>query len=185
MDNLTERLDALRQKLQEADFLQRKGLSNEVGIWIFQYNAADEMAVRHFTRQIAADQELHCRIIERNLYEIFLAILDDKHISAAIPRQEEKLGSKRLLEQLQKIATGDKFIDKIDYAPHQPSDVLLLTGVGEVFPFMRVHNLLEKLQPRIGDIPIVVLYPGAYTGYDIKLFDLLPANPYYRAFNML
>ena len=50
---------------------------------------------------------------------------------------------------------------------------------------MRVHNLLEKLQPRIGDIPIVVLYPGAYTGYDIKLFDLLPANPYYRAFNML
>ena len=65
MDNLTERLDALRQKLQESDFLQRKGLSNEVGIWIFQYNAADEMAVRHFTRQIAADQELHCRIIER------------------------------------------------------------------------------------------------------------------------
>ena len=64
-------------------------------------------------------------------------------------------------------------------------DVLLLTGVGAVFPFMRVHNLLEKLQPRIGDIPIVVLYPGAYTGYDIKLFDLLPANPYYRAFNML
>nr|DAF56370.1 MAG TPA: hypothetical protein [Caudovirales sp. ct2A51] len=74
MDNLTERLDALRQKLQEPDFLQRKGLSNEVGIWIFQYNAADEMAVRHFTRQIAADQELHCRIIERNLYEIFLAM---------------------------------------------------------------------------------------------------------------
>ena len=139
----------------------------------------------HFTRQIAADQELHCRIIERNLYEIFLAILDDKHISAAIPRQEEKLGSKRLLEQLQKIATGDKFIDKIDYAPHQLGDVLLLTGVGAVFPFMRVRNLLEKLQPRIGDIPIVVLYPGAYTGYDIKLFDLLPANPYYRAFNML
>lgn len=138
MDNLTERLDALRQKLQESDFLQRKGLSNEVGIWIFQYNAADEMAVRHFTRQIAADQELHCRIIERNLYEIFLAILDDKHISAAIPRQEEKLGSKRLLEQLQKIATGDKFIDKIDYAQHQLGDVLLLTGVGAVFPLQQL-----------------------------------------------
>ena len=185
MNNLTERLDALRQKIQEPDFLQRKGLSNEVGIWIFQYNASDEMTVRHFTRQIAADQELHCRIIERNLYEIFLSILDDKHITAAIPRQEEKLGSNRLLEQLQKIATGEKFIDKIDYIPHQSGDVLLLTGVGEVFPFMRVHNLLEKLQPRISDIPLVVLYPGAYTGYDIKLFDLLPATPYYRAFNML
>ena len=97
MDNLTERLDALRQKLQESDFLQRKGLSNEVGIWIFQYNAADEMAVRHFTRQIAADQELHCRIIERNLYEIFLAILDDKHISAAIPRGSEPSTAKVLV----------------------------------------------------------------------------------------
>ena len=43
MDNLTERLDALHQKLQEPDFLQRKGLSNEVGIWIFQYNAAEEI----------------------------------------------------------------------------------------------------------------------------------------------
>lgn len=185
MDNLTERLDALREKLQEPEFLQRKGLSNEVGIWIFQYDAADEMVVRHFIRRLAVDQELRCHIVERNLYEIFLSILDDKRISAAIPKQEERLGQDKLLEQLQKIASGDRFIDKIDYTPHAPGDVLLLTGVGEVFPFMRVHNLLEKLQPRVRDIPIVVMYPGAYSGYDVKLFDLLPPVPYYRAFNML
>ena len=44
------------------------------------------------------------------------------------------------------IGNGE-FIDKIQYEPHEPGDVMMLTGVGEVFPFMRIHTLLEALQP--------------------------------------
>ena len=53
-----------------------------------------------------------------------------------------------------------EFIEKIQYAPHRRGDVLLITGVGNAFPFMRVHSLLEALQPHFSDIPILVMYPG-------------------------
>ena len=58
----------------------------------------------------------------------------------------------------------------------------MLTGVGDVFPFMRVHVLLEALQPYFSDIPIVVMYPGDYDGHSLKLFNRLQPNDYYRAF---
>ena len=66
---------------------------------------------------------------------------------------------------------------------HAKGDVLMLTGVGEVFPFVRIHNLLEALQPYFSDIPIVVMYPGEFDGYHVKLFNRLRINDYYRAFS--
>ena len=60
-----------------------------------------------------------------------------------------------------------------------------LTGVGEVFPFMRIHTLLEALQPYFSDVPILVMYPGEFDGRHVKLFDRLTPNDYYRAFNVI
>ena len=73
----------------------------------------------------------------------------------------------------------------MQYPSHQKGDILLLTGVGDVFPFMRVHTLLEALQPYFSDIPILVLYPGKFDGHYLKLFDRLQPNDYYRAFNII
>ena len=73
----------------------------------------------------------------------------------------------------------------MQYEPHEPGDVLLLTGVGEVFPFMRIHSLLEALQPEFPDIPILVMYPGKYDGRFVRLFDRLEPKGYYRAFNII
>ncbi len=46
-----ERLDELALKLKDEAFLSRRGLGNEVSVWIFDYNPADEMLVRRFIRQ--------------------------------------------------------------------------------------------------------------------------------------
>ena len=98
---------------------------------------------------------------------------------------EERKGKKFLLEQMHSIATTAVFVEKIQYEPHDRGDVLLITGVGEVFPFMRIHSLLEALQPHFSDIPILVLYPGVFDGHHVKLFDKLQPNDYYRAFNVI
>ncbi len=65
------------------------------------------------------------------------------------------------------------------------NDLLLITGVGKVFPFMRVHALLNALQENFNKKPIVVLYPGTFDGHYVKLFNKLKSNEYYRAFNMI
>jgi hypothetical protein len=185
LSNINERLDQVRALIQKPDFLESKGLSNEVNIRIFCYDAKDEMAVRNFVSQVKANQTLNCRLIECNLYQTFLSICDDKRIIKNIPGMEERKGRHFLLEQMHSIATEAAFIEKMQYEPHMPGDVLMLTGIGEVFPFMRIHSLLEALQPHFSDIPILVLYPGVFDGYRVKLFDKIQPNDYYRAFNVI
>ncbi len=183
MAGIKERLDNLRRHIQEPDFLEGKGLSNEVNIRIFCYDAEDEMIVKQFINQVISDQTLACHIFECNLYEIFLTLCEDIDIMEAIPEMEEADGKEFLLEQLHAAIGESEFIDKIQYEPHQSGDILMLTGVGDVFPFMRVHSLLEALQPHFSDIPILVMYPGTFDGNYVSLFDKLTPNPYYRAFN--
>lgn len=185
MSDISERLDSLRELMQSRSFLEGKGLSNEVNIRIFCYAPEHEMAVRHFVEKLKTDQSLLCRLIEYNLYELFLSICDDKRITERIPSQEEKRGKQFILDQMARMANSAAFIEKMLYEPHEPGNVLLITGVGEAFPFIRVHSLLDAMQPHFSDVPILVMYPGSFDGRCVKLFDKLKPNPYYRAFNVI
>ena len=185
MSDIKERLDEVRALIQKSDFLEGKGLSNEENIRIFCYNPEDEMIVRHFVNQLETDQSLDCHLIVCNLYKTFLSICDDMDITDAIPDMEEADGSAYLLQELNFSIRNREFVNKIQYTPHEQGDVLLLTGVGEVFPFMRMHVLLEALQPYFSDVPVVVMYPGEFDGYHLKLFNRLKPNDYYRAFDRI
>ena len=48
MGNLSERLDNLKALIQTSDFLRGKGLSNEVNIRIFCYEASEELVYSSF-----------------------------------------------------------------------------------------------------------------------------------------
>ncbi len=180
MDGIAQRLDRLRAKLQNDDFLQGKGLGNEVNISIFCYDPRDEMAVRRFVSRIANDASVaaNCRLIERN-------ICDDEGITDEIAGVEAEDGREYMLENLQRTADNKAFAARMQYPDHKQGDVLLVTGVGEVYPFLRVHSLLEAIQPEFSDIPVVVLYPGKFDGRSLRLFNRFEPNSYYRAFNII
>ncbi len=185
MNTITERLDNLKTLLQSPEFLEGKGLSNEVNIRIFCYDAEEEMTVRHFTEQLLTDTSLPCNLKECNLYQIFLSICDDKRITKTVPTLEEKKGKEFILNQMIRLASNTAFVSKMQYEPHEAGDVILITGVGEAFPFIRVHSLLEAMQPEFPDVPILVMYPGSYDGHYVKLFNMCKPNSYYRAFNQV
>ena len=185
MSDIKMRLDKVRALIQKTELLEGKGTSNEENIRIFCYEPENEMVVRHFVNQLETDQSLDCHLIVCNLYKLFLSICDDMDITDAIPDMEEADGSAYLLEQLNSAIGNGEFIDKIQYEPHEPGDVLMMTCVGEVFPFMRINTLLEALQPYFSDVPILVMYPGEFDGRHVKLFNRLTPNDYYRAFNVI
>lgn len=185
MNNITEQLDIVRKRIQDTMFLSGEGLSNEVNIHICCYDPKDEMAVRHFISQIVSDPTLECHPIECNLYKLFLSICDDMEITDAIADMEEENGSEFMLEQLHSAIGDDEFIAKMDFVTKNPGDILLITGVGEVFPYMRVHKLLEAIQPHFSEIPVLVMYPGEFDNHQLKLFRKLKPNDYYRAFNII
>lgn len=181
--------DRLRERIGSDDFLNNRGLANEVGFYVFPYDASKELEVRRRTAELVADAQtgaISANIIERNLWQVFLQICENKKIIDKIPALEQKRGSDALLTRLQKIATPEVYVRTMDYEPHQPGrDVLLITGVGQIYPFMRAHSILENAQGVFEDIPVVLMYPGRYDGQHLHLFDRIDDGNYYRAFNIL
>lgn len=187
--NLEEDFARLRAKLSDPMFLANKGIGNEVGFFVFPYDAAREDEVRARTAELVSlsnEGKLPCRIVHRDLWDVFLRICEQRRILDKIPDLERRRGSRALLERLQKIATPEAFVQAMDYEPHEPGhDVLLVTGVGRVYPIVRAHSILENAQHVFADVPVVLLYPGKYDGAQLHLFNSISDGNYYRAFNLL
>ena len=69
------------------------------------------------------------------------------------------------------------------------AEIVIFSGIGEAYPFIRVHSLLEALPTKQKQKkPIVVFYPGSYDRRSgnscFRLFDRLAPVNYYRAFNI-
>ena len=183
--DIKEQLDLIKKRISEPDFLANKGLSNEVGFHFFCYAPEYEMIVRDYITKLKEDKSPVYNIIEHDLYNVFINILEEKRVLKNVPSLEEKKGKEHLLAQIQKIATPQAFIEKMKYEPHELGDILVLSGVGKVFPYMRSHNLLESMQAYFSDIPVIVFYPGEYDGTSPKLFNKFSDGHYYRAFDLL
>jgi hypothetical protein len=185
MADVKQELDKIKGRISDASFLSNKGLSNEVGIHVFKYAPEHELIVRDYIERLVSTPSEDYRIIECDMYKILLAILEEKRALDKVESLEEKKGKDYLLAQIQKIATTEAFLAKMRYEPHECGDVLFLTGVGKVYPFMRSHKMLDSMQEVFSDIPIVMFYPGEFNGQSLALFDKFHDGNYYRAFNLL
>ena len=93
--------------IQSQDFLEGKGLSNEVNIRILCYEPRDEMAVRHFIEQLSTDMTLGCQLRICNLYQIFLGICEGMDILDAIPDMEDAPFAERIFRLYKEVAVAD------------------------------------------------------------------------------
>ncbi len=143
------------------------------------------MLVRSYFADFINKKGQRFRIIECDLYKIFLKICEEKRILKGIYNMEKKKGPEVLLKQLQMAILPEDFVKKMKYDSHKYGDILLITGVGKVYPFMRSHNILDNIQHIFSDIPVVMLYPGFYNGQELSLFSEYDDGNYYRAFNII
>ena len=72
-----------------------------------------------------------------------------------------------------------------EVAPPAEYDLILVSGVGSVWPLMRSHSLLNNLHAVMGSTPLVLFYPGRYDGQSLRLFGILQSKNYYRAFKLV
>lgn len=183
---IKQELDRIKDRISDSNFLSNRGLSNEVGIHVFCYDPKDEIIVQDYIKRLKNEANTPYRIIECDLYEIFLSLLEDKRVLRSVSSLEDKRGKDYLLSQLQKIATPEALLARMDYSPHiKGQDVLFMTGIGKIHPFMRAHKMLDSMQHLFEDIPIVMFYPGSFNGQTLILFNEFLDGNYYRAFNLL
>ena len=192
MTNIKQELDKIKERISDPKFLTNKGQSNEVGIHVFCYDPVDELLIRDYIDKLVNTPSDVYRIIERDLYKLFLEILADKRILDRIADMEEKRGAEHILNHFHKTVSERKneqsyydLMKKMDYAPHKQGDILVLTGIGKAYPFIRAHIILNAMQKMFADIPVLVFYPGEYNGQTLNLFNKFHDGNYYRAFNLI
>jgi len=192
MTNIKQELDKIKERISDPKFLANKGQSNEVGIHVFCYDPVDELLIRDYIDKLVNTPSDVYRIIERDLYKLFLEILADKRILDRIADMEEKRGAEHILNHFHKTVSERKneqsyyeLMKKMDYTPHKQGDILVLTGIGKAYPFIRARIILNAMQKMFADIPVLVFYPGEYNGQTLNLFNKFHDGNYYRAFNLI
>lgn len=173
-------------------FLKKQGLGNEVPFFICPFKPEESVEMERIRRQLANRLEkAGVRVLEINLYDLSIEILRDRGIWEQVLEMEESISKDQLQELLQGVLDPETHLIPIiaEKLAGADFDVLFLSGVGEVFPYIRSHNVLNNLQSTAKEKPTVMFFPGAYThslesGASLDLFGKLHDDKYYRAFNI-
>ncbi len=188
-----ERFEHLLKVIPSERFLSKSGLGNEVPFFICPFPASEGLSMmKDKERLVRQIEQAGVKILDLSLYDLSLEILNELGILEEILAIEEDTEKSELKETLQNVLDPESdLIPKIGQAINStPHDVIFLSGVGEVYPYIRSHNILNNLQSTAKDKPTVLFFPGSYThalatGASLDLFGQLHDDKYYRAFNIL
>jgi hypothetical protein len=187
---LDERLNQIIPRITSPEFLGSKGLGNEIGFWIFDYPPDREMDVRDFlagTVLPALRKKVpSVRAGTVNLLTLVSDLLQERNLLEKAMAMQESRGDESTLAALRSVLKEDKLAQKIAGQFDIPNlDLLVLTGVGSVYPMLRTHTLLSALHPIMGNTPLLMFFPGKYDGHSLRLFNTLAEDHYYRAFRLI
>lgn len=189
---LSERLQHLFTVISGQRFLQKQGLGNEVPFFICPYKPEEAVEMERARQQLIKRLgHSGVRALDINLYDLSIEILKSRGIWERVLDIETCVPKDELQELLQGVLDpADKLMPAIaDKLANANFDVLFMSGVGEVFPYIRSHKVLNNLQSTAKEKPTVMFFPGAYThslesGASLDLFGSLRDDRYYRAFNI-
>ena len=193
---LTDLPERLFRIFSHPDFLEMKGLANEVPIFIQTYDPAAEDTIRRMVDSLVGRlQNTGITLKSLDLFSLVLEELEEHDILQDLLRDEAGSERVEILETLQNYSDPKthlipRLISSID---GDGAQLTLITGPGRIYPFLRTHTILESLQPAMLRHPVVIFFPGEYAqdptgGSHLRLFGSIPSprihNPYYRATNL-
>lgn len=191
--NLSEAYTHLTDVLCSKGFLDMEGLNGDIPFHICPFDPSLQSQINLLVKQVVhylVDAQV--KVLEVNLYDIVVEILKEEDDWEWLLENESSMSKQELKEELQGIIdTKTVLIPAIVRKMSGTEfDILVITGVGEVYPYIRSSNLLENLQIKAKDKPTLMFYPGQYKhsvekGTSLILFGTLEDDKYYRAFNIL
>ena len=191
MSILNMRLDKAEEMIKKPSFRQNKGLGNEVGYYVFDYPAEEEMLVRERVEYIRQKNENSIdgfKVVVYDLYEIIIGILKDKGYLDKCFEFEKTKGFERITKSVSnmlRITSADSLIVNYIKENTPENSVVFLVGIGKCYPILRSHTVLNNLHQVIDNVPVVLFYPGKYDGQELVLFGEIKDDNYYRAFKLV
>ena len=190
--SLQEKFVHLLDLISSERFLKMQGLGNEVPFFICPYRPEEAVEMEKIQRQLVNKlSQKGIQILDINLYDLVVDCLKADGDWEWYLENETSMSKQEFKEDLQGILdAGDVLVPAIAKRMKDTDfDVMFLSGVGEVFPYIRSHNVLNNLQSAAKTRPTVMFFPGQYThsleqGSSLDLFGQLHDDKYYRAFNI-
>ena len=186
-----DRLDAIWSRISSKEFLENKGVANEVRYYVFDYEACDELIMRGKIQDLIARNNPETdgfRIVEYDIYKLILSILEERGYVDKCIRFEKEKSREYLYNAISKLLrlTTDKNLIVNRIVENTPENsVVFLTGIGKVYPFVRAHNVLNNLHQVFDKVPVIMFYPGTWNGQSLSLFGTISDGNYYRAFPLI
>ena len=178
-------------RISSREFLENKGVANEVRYYVFDYEACDELIMRQKIRDLVAQNNPEAdgfRIVEYDIYQLILSILEERGYVEKCIRFEKEKGREYLYNAISKLlrpTTDNNLIVKRIMENTPENSVVFLTGIGKVYPFVRAHNVLNNLHQVFDKVPVIMFYPGNWNGQSLSLFGTISDGNYYRAFPLI
>jgi hypothetical protein len=193
---LTQRLNQILPKITQPGFLSGDGIGSEIACHIFDYPSEYELQVREHLAVMENHFHRHhpeMKVLHLDLLDVVCSHLKDRgYLDKALEMHERK-GDSGVLKALRGPVSAEKIRDFIA-ENHQLSsqNLVLLSGVGSVWPMLRAHSLLNCLHTIMGKTPLVMFYPGVFDGTTLRLFGRISPKTakagtkhYYRAFPLI
>ena len=188
-EKLKQRWNQILPRLQSDELRNNKGLGNEIGFYIFDYPPEYELEIREsldiVIKQLNKNNP-NLKVKHVNLFSLLCEYLEKrKLLQPAMTLQKDK-GNTAMLKALKGPLHEEKvaqhFLESV--SPNK-FDMVLISGVGNVYPMLRTHTMLNNFHPLMQGTPLIMFYPGNYDGQHLRLFGKLEEDHYYRAFRLV
>lgn len=174
------------EKLSNVE-LKIKDPSLKADYYIFDYDPKYEMEVRKEVKHLKEkinNSNLGLEIMEFDLYEIILDILKSKGYLEKTFEFEKKKGrnlAKKAVTKMLKLSMDSNLIVNYIKERYSHDSIIFITGVGKAYPLLRSHNVLNNLSQQVDDVPVIMFFPGKYSGLDLLLFNTIKDSNFYKA----
>lgn len=190
---ITEIYKHLLSVISSERFLKMQGLGNEIPFFIcpFDPSRTEKNYKEVVVPLIKQLKHQGVRVLRVDLYDLSIELLKKRGIWEQTLDAESGITKSELKDLLQGVLDPEHHLIPAiaEKMGKDEFDVLFITGVGEVFPYIRSHTVLNNLQSTAKNKPTIMFFPGKYDqsaemGSSLNLFGELLDDNYYRAFNI-
>ncbi|WP_099159037.1 DUF1788 domain-containing protein [Virgibacillus ndiopensis] len=177
MKSTYERLEQMEKRINQDGFTQPKGIGSDIPHFVLDYPPEEELQVRVYLKNMLKRTKLNIK--EVNLFEFLLSFFEEDELEELYELEEEE-GINGLNDAIEPILNESNTIINQFKEFTDEADLIFITGVGTAHPFLRSSQLLKAISSKGYKKPIVLFYPGEFTGLRLKLFGILDYEDDYQ-----
>ena len=188
MSKVIEDFEQIFKQVTTKKFLDMQALGGEEPFFIYSFDPQKQDFITSETKRLKKRvEEVGYSVLVINLYQLSINMLEKRNMLKKVLEKEQSLPKHKLLQTLTNILDVEtKIMPEIQNLVNEnKTSMVFIEGVGEVYPFIRSHIIINNLQKVITDRPTIMFFPGKFDGHTLVLFNKVHDDNHYRAFNII